>query len=497
MTELLPLSEGAQLALDTLLLKPTRGIPSFAFHVLKHAYIDRLAGVEEGSYRKEPIRVYRQMQERIGTCLVDQWIPTNPLTMTDQGYDAGTKHEATTGAEQIVCDGRVIDSPEAVVEHLERVEFPKLQAATRNFDEDARVQEILAGEAETQRVIGAGMLKTGHGFARFPGFAYGRYGYVHYFTAYGLLPEVIERHFSLQADYWSVHNGAVARAYREGHLPPLYRLDHDMADSRGTLVDIKSLDRIWLPHFARSVEPLLKAGVRLIWHTDGNMMAMVPRLLEAGVKGFQGFQYECGMDYEKLSATKTRDGEDLVLLAGLSSTDGVLRSGTPADVRKKLRWIVEKGPRTGLFIASMGVYPDMPWENVQAYVEGIQDARHRAGYRRNRRDQTAPGRIHHHVPHARPGRGLRGAQQPVDDRAPHPVGHPHAGQKPSRTGSGHPTHRRPYPVRLAAPVVMRGIHIAIVDEADSPLIDEAVIPSKPRLRKRLWMNVLTYVSKGG
>jgi hypothetical protein len=375
MSSATPGGEGAQLALDTLQLKPTRGIPSFAFHVLKHAYIDRLAGVPEGEYVKDPVRVYRQMQERIGTCLVDQWIPENPLTMTDQGYGGDTKLGATTGAEKIVCDGMGIDSPEAVVEHLERFVFPNHERLIREFDEDAHIAKVLEREGSIQRLLGPDMLKTGYGFAAFPGFGYGRYGYVHYFTAYGLYPEMMERHFSMQADYCLLINRAAARLYREGRLPPLYRLDHDMADSRGTLVDIKSLDRLWLPHCARCLEPLVKSGVRLVWHTDGNLMPMVPRLIEIGIKGFQGFQYECGMDYEKLSATKTRDGEDLVLLAGLSSTDGVLRTGTPDDVRRKLKWLVEKGPRTGLFIASMGVYPDMPWENVKTYVEGIQHYR--------------------------------------------------------------------------------------------------------------------------
>ncbi|MEI6916406.1 MAG: uroporphyrinogen decarboxylase family protein, partial [Armatimonadota bacterium] len=198
------------------------------------------------------------------------------------------------------------------------------------------------------------------------------YGYVNYFSAYGLYPEVMERHFALQADYWLLNNRAAARAYREGHLPPAYRLDHDMADSRGTLVNIKSLDQIWFSHFARCIKPLTDIGVKLIWHTDGNMMQMVPRLLEVGIKGFQGFQYECGIDYEQMSAMKTRDGDDLILFAGLSATDGVLRDGTPDDVKRYLQWIVDKGPRTGLFLSSMGIYPDMPWENVRTYVEGIQ-----------------------------------------------------------------------------------------------------------------------------
>ncbi len=190
--------------------------------------------------------------------------------------------------------------------------------------------------------------------------------------AYGLYPEVAEKHFALQADYALLNNRAAQRAYQEGNLPPLHRLDFDMADGRGTLVNIKTLDKVWLPHFARCLEPVLNTDIRMIWHCDGNLMAMVPRLLEVGIKGFQGFQYEFGMDYEKICAMKTKDGEDLVILGGVS-VSVTLPFGTPADVKRQIDWLVEKGPRTGLFLgASSTVTPEVSWENVKTLVEGLQ-----------------------------------------------------------------------------------------------------------------------------
>jgi uroporphyrinogen decarboxylase len=144
-----------------------------------------------------------------------------------------------------------------------------------------------------------------------------------------------------------------------------------MADSRGTLVRPETLDRIWFPHFARCLEPVLRAGVRLIWHCDGNLMAMVPRLLEVGLHGFQGFQYEDGMDYARICRMKTREGEGLIIMGGVSVTR-TLPYGTPDDVGRELRWLVENGPSTGLFLgASSSVTPGVPWQNVQALVEGL------------------------------------------------------------------------------------------------------------------------------
>jgi len=363
-------TENAQLALDTVYQRPTKGIPTSLVHIMQHDQIERLAGVEPGKYKENPEETYLAYLHNIGVCFLDQYIPTNPLAMGDEGYESKEKG-ATTGAEKIVLNDMVIDSPEATVEHMEKFVFPAIQNQIEGVDEDARVKGILANEAAIQETIGPKILKTGYGFIGFPYFRYGAYGYANYLMAYKLYPEVMERDFSLQADLALLNNRAAASAFVEGDLPPIYRLDHDMAESRGMLVDIKSLDKIWFPHFARCLEPMVKTDVRMLWHCDGNLMDMVPRLIDVGVRGFQGFQYECGMDYEKICRMKTKDGEDLSIIAGVSVTR-TLPMGTPEDVKKELKWLVEYGPKTGLFLAgTSSVTPGVPWKNIQTFIEGL------------------------------------------------------------------------------------------------------------------------------
>ena len=363
----------AQLALDTILQRPTTGIPSWCLFLMEHALIERLAGAQPGAYGRDPEAVYLAMQRAVGTCLVDQWIPRNPLTMGVGGYEpeSDRRGTATTGAHEILVDGMTIDSPEAVVAHMELHAFERLRGEIDAFDEDQCVCQIVLKERAAQFLLGPDILKTGHGIIRFPSLAYTTYGYEHYFAAFALYPEVMERHFALQADLAVLQNRATARAYVEGDLPPLHRLDHDMADSRGTLVRPEVLDRIWFPHFARSLAPVLAAGVRLLWHCDGNLMSMVPRLLDVGLAGFQGFQYEDGMDYPAICNIKTRDGESLIVMAGVSVTR-TLPYGTPEDVRRELAWLVEYGPPSGLFLgASSSITPGVPWSNVQTLVDGL------------------------------------------------------------------------------------------------------------------------------
>jgi hypothetical protein len=328
-----------------------------------------VAGRPIGDYEKDPDGVYMDCQRATYTCMIDQYIPRNPLTMRTGGYTQGA-FSATTGIKDITLDGIHIDSPEAAVEHMEKFYLPGLKKKTAEFDENKRVAEILASERRIQEeVFGPDMLKVPYAVATFPIFRYGAYGYENYFMAYALYPEVCDRCFAAEADLALLNNRAVARAYREGNLPPLLRLDHDMADSRGTLVDIKSLDKRWFPHFVRCLEPLLKSPVKLIWHCDGNLMQMVPRLLEVGLKGFQGFQYEDGMDYEKICKMRAKTGETLIIKAGVSVTR-TLPHGTPDDVRKEIKWAVEHAPRTGFFLGTTSsITPGVRWENIQAFIE--------------------------------------------------------------------------------------------------------------------------------
>ncbi len=364
----------AQLAFDAISMKSVKGIPTWILNDMQWSHIDTLSGNPPGSYEKEPIRVYREFSLKSGVCFIDQWIPENPLSMKEQGYGDNTQRGATTGAEQIVRDGIVIDSPEAAIEHMEKILFPKWEKwrCELEANSDNEVCKRISGEVEVQNLFGMNMLKGPYaGFFSFPGFLYGHYGYANYFMAYALYPEIIERGFKIHADASEVFNRIAARAIIEGGLPRIVRLDHDMADSRGTLVDVKTLDTLWFPHFARSIKPMLDVGIRLIWHCDGNLMDMVPRLLEVGLGGFQGFQYEDGMDYEKICKLKTRDGDNLFIIAGVSVTR-TLPLGTPADVKREIDWFVEKGPRVGLMLGcSSSIAPGVHLKNMKTLIEGL------------------------------------------------------------------------------------------------------------------------------
>lgn len=81
--------------------------------------------------------------------------------------------------------------------------------------------------------------------------------------------------------------------------------------------------------------------------------------------------YEDGMDYARICRIKTREGEGLIIMGGVSVTR-TLPHGTPDDVRRELRRLVENGPETGLFLgASSSITPGVPWKNIETLVEGL------------------------------------------------------------------------------------------------------------------------------
>lgn len=359
----------ARLALDTINRKSADGIPTGLVHIMEHGVIETLAGARSGEYVNDPYGVYCRMLENVGVNMVDQFLADNPLTMGSKGYEHPLDTPATGG--RTVLDGFVIDGPEKCVEYIEQVDIPLLEKKIAGFNELQRIQNVINDESQVQRMLGVNILKAGYGKLHFPHLEYYRYGYENYFMAYALYPEVFDRLFRLQADYAVKNNCAVVKAYKQAGLPLYQRLDHDMADSSGLLVSMESLKRSWLEQFIRSIKPAVDADFTLLWHCDGNLMELLPYLIEAGVNGFQGFQYEDGMDYVKICRLKAKNGKSMVIQAGVSVTRE-LPMGKPDDIKKQLKFLVDNGPETGLFLStSSSCAPGTPWENIKTAVEGF------------------------------------------------------------------------------------------------------------------------------
>ncbi len=131
--------------------------------------------------------------------------------------------------------------------------------------------------------------------------------------------------------------------------------------------------RHWLkPRLAKVIASAraVKPGIHAWYHSDGYIEQIIPDLIEVGVTVLNPVQPEC-MDPAKL---KQQYGDQLAFW-GAIGTQTTMPFGTPDDVRACVKERIETvGYDGGLLIAPTHVLePEVPWENVMALHEAIQE----------------------------------------------------------------------------------------------------------------------------
>jgi uroporphyrinogen decarboxylase len=147
----------------------------------------------------------------------------------------------------------------------------------------------------------------------------------------------------------------------------------DVAMQTGPMMSLATW-RIWFkPRWARVLAEArtVRPDILVWYHSDGNAAAFVPDLIEIGVNVLNPIQPECmnGADI------KRQYGDRLAFWGGLG-TQTTLPFGTPSDVRAEVKRLVSTlGAGGGLLLEpTHQVQPDVPWENILAYVEAARSA---------------------------------------------------------------------------------------------------------------------------
>lgn len=115
----------------------------------------------------------------------------------------------------------------------------------------------------------------------------------------------------------------------------------------------------------------IKPDIKIWYHSDGNIRAIIPELIEIGVDILNPIQPECLDPLE----VKQRWGRELVL-DGCIGTQSVMPFGTPQQVRDTvLRLIDEVGQDGALILAPTHILePEVPIANIEAYVDTLREA---------------------------------------------------------------------------------------------------------------------------
>ena len=198
------------------------------------------------------------------------------------------------------------------------------------------------------------------------------FGYENFFIIIGAYTELAIKLIEIGGAIGYNKSRLVAQAVREDLYPHALLLGEDICSQQGAMVSPTFLEKVYAPVLKHGLEPLLEAGCRPIWHSDGNVRPIMDMLIDSGIKGFQGFQPECGMTLEYVIEHRTKEGEPLVIFGPLAVTTElpVLSSKEIKERVKRAIRLCQKDARLVLFTSNT-INPDIPLENIYAMYEAV------------------------------------------------------------------------------------------------------------------------------
>jgi uroporphyrinogen decarboxylase len=114
----------------------------------------------------------------------------------------------------------------------------------------------------------------------------------------------------------------------------------------------------------------IRRDILVLFHSDGNLSAIIPELIEIGVDILNPVQPEC-MDP---AALKVQYGDRLSFW-GTIGTQTTMPFGTPQQVKDEMRRRMETvGQGGGLLLGpTHSLQPDVPWANIVAFFEAVEE----------------------------------------------------------------------------------------------------------------------------
>jgi uroporphyrinogen decarboxylase len=167
--------------------------------------------------------------------------------------------------------------------------------------------------------------------------------------------------------------GYFERAFAEvGDQIDIFRIADDIGAQNNLFISPKMLDRFLAPRVKKCAALAHRHGIKVLFHTDGNVRPAIPRLIDWGVDVLDPVQPEVpSLD----AATLKREYGGRLAFSGGVSAQEVLPFGDTGAVRAEVRRVIDALAPGGGYILSPG-HPcfqvDVPVANIVAmYEEGF------------------------------------------------------------------------------------------------------------------------------
>jgi uroporphyrinogen decarboxylase len=146
----------------------------------------------------------------------------------------------------------------------------------------------------------------------------------------------------------------------------------DIGGQQGLLMSLPMWEEFIKPYHVRLNAVIHGLGARIMYHSDGAVMAAVPGLIDMGIDVLQALQFDAaGMDAVRLKETY---GHDLCFQGGVS-VQQTLPFGTPDQVRAETAHLIATLGRQGGYILgpSHCIQAGTPPANIAAMVDTVRD----------------------------------------------------------------------------------------------------------------------------
>ena len=163
-----------------------------------------------------------------------------------------------------------------------------------------------------------------------------------------------------------------ARRFAEAGVDML-KIGDDVGTQKAMLMSPKMYRDWFKPRHAAVIRSAREArpGLPVCYHSDGNCLDVIPDLIDIGVTVLNPVQPEC-LD---LAAVKKNFGDRLVFWGGIG-TQTTMPFSTADEVYRTVQKTIDVLGPTGYFPCPTHVLePEVPWENVLAFLRAVDDYR--------------------------------------------------------------------------------------------------------------------------
>lgn len=142
---------------------------------------------------------------------------------------------------------------------------------------------------------------------------------------------------------------------------------NDMGMNGQTLISTEQLEEFFFPSLRRQIAAWKAAGGRVLFHSCGNVDAVLETLADMGIDAINNIQVRSGMN---LASVKQRIGDCVTIVGNVDAT-GILCGSDKALIADAIRQVVDTaGADGGLIIATdHSFHQGIPEENVLYFIE--------------------------------------------------------------------------------------------------------------------------------